>query len=169
MRRAAHGWLLGRPLAEREREFLQRYFGESLACAPIRVVASIGHRSWSPFGARISLVARHFCGHSARKDVRLDDPESAACFAHEALHVWQRQHGRHVTREAIPLQLGYSLGTRDPYAYRPTHDPAELLQQFIQGNVEQQGKIFEDYVYTHCTGGDTSAFGEVARHVQAQV
>lgn len=166
MAQARAEWLRGRPLSERERQFLQTCFGDSLHDAPIRVVASIGHRSWSPFGHRISLVRKHFVGGSAHEELRLDEPSTAACLAHEALHVWQRQHGRRVTWEAIPLQVGYSLGRIDPYSYDRTCDPQRMLEQFIQGNVEQQGKIFEDYVYTLRGGREAAAFEAVARHVR---
>jgi len=167
MRQARGEWLRGRPLSDNEREFLQTCFGDSLHDAPIRVASSIGHRSWSPYGHRISLVRTHFVRGSAREELRLDDPSTASCLAHEALHVWQRQHGRRVTWEAIPLQVGYTLGRFDPYSYDRTTDPVRMLEQFVQGNVEQQGKIFEDYVYTLRDGRETAAFEAVAHHVRA--
>ena len=160
-------WLFGRPLTERECHFLQSCFGTALATDSIRMVASLGHRSWSPYGHRISLVRAHFHAGSAREEVRLDEPDSAACLAHEALHVWQRQRGRRVTLEAIPLQAGYTLGAWNPYDYRRSQDPADMLEQFVTGNVEQQGKIFEDYIYARQSGRDITAFEAVARHVRA--
>ncbi|MET0343141.1 MAG: hypothetical protein ABW252_19185, partial [Polyangiales bacterium] len=105
-----------------------------------------------------------------RAEVRLDVPSIAAVFAHEAVHVWQRQGGRRVTWEGARLQAGYTLGLFDPYAYdaRATC-PATLLSLFVLGNIEQQGRIFEDYVRADLEGRDTERFGQVAdwvRHVR---
>lgn len=156
-----------RPLTEGERAFLRHYFGASLALDRIRVGRSLGRRSWSPFGARISLVTPLFEGGDPARSVKLESPYAAAVFAHEALHVWQRQHGRAVTREGAVLQAGYVLGVRDPYAYdHSLRDPRDLLAVFVLGNIEQQGKIFEDYVYAERTGRDTHRFEEVVTWVR---
>lgn len=158
--------LLGRPLSEEECAFLKVWFGESLALEPIRVVASIGHRSWSPFGHRISLIRRHFDDGSARNSVALNNPASAACFAHEALHVWQRQRGRRVTWEGIPLQAAYVVGAKNPYRYQRSRNPEEMLAEFVTGNVEQQGQIFEDYVFARLHGREAKEFAAVANLVR---
>ena len=165
MRRS--NYLLSRALHADEVDFLQRYFGASLNPERIRVSVSWGKRSWSPFGQRISLSVRHFRDGEPLEVVDLDDPSSAAVFAHEAMHVWQRQHGRAVTREAIPLQAGYMLKRFDPYHYEPSSDPLHMLAKFEQANVEQQAKIFEDYVFAERLGSDTTAFLEVVKRVQA--
>ena len=158
-----------RRLTEFERSFLAEYFADSLDLEPIRVAASLGKRSWSPYGPRISLVRHHFQDHRAANEIALGDPRTASVFAHEALHVWQRQGGRRVTWEAIPLQANYILGRRDPYEYVSSEDPAVVLAQFTAGNVEQQGKIFEDYVRCERSGRDTRAFDAVAQFVRARV
>jgi hypothetical protein len=155
-----------RPLHEAETEFLQRFFGPSLDTSTIRISSSLGRRSWSPFGARIGLARRHFRERHAGSEVGLEEPNSAAAFAHEALHVWQRQHGRAVTREAIPLQAGYLLGRFDPYAYEGSEDPAVMLALFERCNVEQQAKIFEDYVLHTLRGRSVHAFEHIASSVK---
>ena len=160
--------LTGRPLSADECSFLATYFGDALDTTPIRIAASLGKRSWSPFGHRISLVKRHFGEGHPGSEVTLSDPQAAAVFAHEALHVWQRQRGRRVTWEAIPLQAGYILAGRDPYDYEPSDDPALLLERFLRGNVEQQAKIFEDWVYRDRTGAPVDAFAAVANHVRSR-
>lgn len=133
----------------------------------MRIAASLGRRSWSPFGHRISLVRRHFRGADAAHEVELEDPRAAAVFAHEAMHVWQRQGGRRVTWEAIPLQAGYWAG-RDPYAYEVCEDPSQMLERFLAANVEQQAKMVEDFVYCDRVSADTSVFAEVARYVRTR-
>lgn len=160
-------WIAGREASEREREFLARYFGDSLDCGRLRIVASLGRRSWSPFGSRISLVRGHFVDADAKREVELSDPLSAAVFAHEAMHVWQRQGGRRVTWEAIPLQVGYWAG-RDPYAYEACEDAEGMLEQFKAANVERQAKIVEDFVYRDLRGGDVGVFELVARHIRSR-
>jgi hypothetical protein len=156
-----------RRLHEVEVQFLERFFGGSLETGGIRIGSTLGRRSWSPFGARISLSKRHFRERDARSEVDLEDPRSASVFAHEAMHVWQRQHGRAVTREAIPLQAGYLLGRLDPYAYEASNDPEVMLALFESCNVEQQAKIFEDYVFGVLRGRRMVALEAVARCVKS--
>ena len=136
-----------RRVTDGERAFLRHYFGDALAIDRIHIGSSLGRRSWSPLGGRISLTRELFHHRDPRAEVRLDDPASAAVFAHEALHVWQRQCGRRVTWEGAGLQACYALGLFDPYAYDARDDdPASMLSCFMVGNIEQQGRIFQDYV-----------------------
>lgn len=156
-----------RPVHPRERAFLARYFGGSLDIDRIRLGSSLGSRCWSPFGNRISLTVDLYEQRDARAPVRLDEPRVAAVFAHEALHVWQRQHGRAVTREGARLQAGYALGRFDPYEYdRGVLHPASLLALFVLGNIERQGRIFEDYVWAAQSGRDVARFAKVAAWVR---
>lgn len=151
-----------------ERAFLELHFGGSLALDRIAIGSSLGSRSWSPYGNRISLTRDLFCEQDARAEVRLDDARAASIFAHEALHVWQRQHGRAVTWEGAQLQTGYTLRLFDPYAYDHTlRDPAELLARFVLGNIEQQGRMFQDYVFACHTGADSRRFSAIARWVRS--
>ena len=160
-------WLIGRPLGDAELDFLQTYFGEGLDPERIRIVASPTRRSWSPFGRRISLAKRHFEGGRETNAIDLADPLSASIFSHEALHVWQRQHGRAVTWEAIPLQAGYMLGRSDPYRYAASDDPEAMLAVFERGNVEQQAQMFGDFVWRDRRGEDTRAFAALVERVRA--
>ena len=156
-----------RRLLPNELAFLDRYFGQALDCEPIRLGATPGRRSWSPWGARIGLSRRHFVDRSSRCEVALADPVSAAVFAHEALHVWQRQHGRAVTRQGAYLQTLYILRLHDPYAYDASvRDARSLEALFACGSIEQQGRIFQDYVFADLTGRDTGKFDRVARWVR---
>jgi hypothetical protein len=161
-------WFAGRAPSEAECSFLKAYFGESLQLARLRIAASLGHRSWSPYGHRISLVRRHFTAGDASNEVDMLDPRSASVFVHEAMHVWQRQGGRRVTWEAIPLQARYLAGV-DPYAYELLVDPAQMLAIFLRANVEQQAKIFEDFVYRERVGADTAPFVDVVNFVRTRV
>ncbi len=147
---------------------MTHYFGHALDLAPIRIAASLGARSWSPYGPRISLVRQHFADRTPTSEIALADPVTASVFAHEALHVWQRQRGRRVTWEAIPLQAGYILANRNPYGYVASEDPEAMLATFLAANVEQQGKMFEDYVRNDRTEHPTAAFEAIVAHVQSR-
>ncbi|MFT3927277.1 MAG: hypothetical protein QM778_32330 [Myxococcales bacterium] len=155
-----------RRLTGEEQAFLVRYFGGALDLEPIRLSTSIGARSWSPYGARISLVKGLYRERTLEAGVALDDPRAASVFAHEAIHVWQRQRGRAVTRPGAWLQTLYFLGIRDPYAYVPRLDARCLLSEFVLGNVEQQGKIFQDYVFAERTGQASERFSRIAAWVR---
>lgn len=149
-----------------ERAFLAAFFGGSLATERIWIGSSLGKRSWSPLGGRISLTRELFAQSG---EVALADPHAASIFAHEALHVWQRQHGRAVTREGAWLQAGYTLGRFDPYAYDTrVVNAADLLALFVLGNIEQQGRMMQDYVFAACSGSDTSRFAKIAAWVRAR-
>ena len=150
-----------------ERAFLRQYFGEALAIDRIWIGSSLGTRSWSPIGGRISLTRNMFCDRTPRAEVWLEQPAVAGVFAHEALHVWQRQRGRRVTWEGAGLQAAYALGVFDPYAYDARDaDPATLLTRFVLGNIEQQGRMFQDYVEADLLGHDTARFQAVAAWVR---
>ena len=156
-----------RRVTDGERAFLDEYFGGALAADRIVIGSSLGRRSWSPLGGRISLTRDLFLDEDPRAEVRLAHPRAASIFAHEALHVWQRQHGRRVTWEGARLQAGYSLGLFDPYAYdEAVRDPVALLTLFVLGNIEQQGRMFEHYVYADRIGGDTRRFRAIAAWVR---
>lgn len=151
-----------RRVSNRERAFLERYFHDALAIERISLGTSLGRRSWSPHGNRISLTRDLYEDGDARADVNLADPRAASVFAHEAVHVWQRQHGRAVTREGALLQAGYSLGLFDPYAYdTEERDAATLLALFALGNIEQQGRMVQDFVYDDLTGRPTARFDKL--------
>jgi hypothetical protein len=154
-----------RPLNEEEQLFLAHYFREALDLGPIRLGTSIGARSWSPYGARISLVRSLYRDANPDAGVRLEDPYVASVFAHEAIHVWQRQRGRAVTRPGAWLQTLYALGIRDPYAYAARADGRCLLSEFVLGNIEQQGKIFQDYVFAERSGRASERFSKIASWV----
>jgi hypothetical protein len=159
---------MGRPLLPAETSFLAHYFGNALSFERMRIGLSIGQRCWSPYGNRMSLTRKCFESSDPQQAVNLDDPYIASTFAHEALHVWQRQHDVWVTLHGAVLQTGYVLRLSNPYAYQSTNDPSALYTQFKSGNIEQQGKIFEDYVYAHRTGADTSRFALIVANVRSE-
>jgi hypothetical protein len=96
--------------------------------------------------------------------LKLSSATIYSLFAHEALHVWQRQYGEWVTLKGFFLQIGRVFGI-DPYEYdRSIYKPHELLSVFKAGNIERQAQIFEDFVYRYQRGLDTSKFFGVWRH-----
>jgi RHS repeat-associated protein len=152
-----------RGLSYAERAFLQAYYGACLNLDSIDLKKRLfGKRAWSPSGGKIRLPKSYFVDGNQSNDVRLDDPTIASIFAHEAAHVYQRQNGVAVTRQAIGLQIGDFFG-KDPYNYdRSISDPGKLLDVFEQGNVEQQGQIIQDYVRRDRLRLPTEPYGKVA-------
>jgi RHS repeat-associated protein len=154
-----------RPLSKSEAAFLDGYFGSSLDTSVIDLGYSLGARSWSPYGNRISLEK----GLWKYGQVNLSDPYAASVFAHEALHVWQRQNSRWVTTEGAFLQGLYSAGLFDPYDYtRSIRADDIMLNQFLNGNVEQQGQMFQDYVYGIEIGTNVKKYNRIADFVRRQ-
>jgi hypothetical protein len=50
-------------------------------------------------------------------------------------------------------------------------DPAELLREFLAGNIERQGQMFEDYVRSnvHVLRARDPKFAAIAQYVRARV
>ena len=156
-----------RSLTVAERRALKLLFGGSLNVDPIGVGASVHNRPWSPYGNRIGLPDRFFKNRSESGELELSDPYTLSVFAHEALHVWQRQHGEWVTTSAALLQFGRLLRIYNPYKYdKSVTDPDVLLRQFEEGSVEQQGQIFQSFVYDLRTGKDTAKYCGVWNYVR---
>lgn len=136
-----------RPLLPREHEFLAHEFGDSLELSRIRIAGGghpLGRIAWQPAAALIQLGDGCF---EAGDPERAIAPRHLPILAHEALHVWQRVHKHSRLGVSVDgLLLGAFQG-RDAYIYDTSlSDPAELLTEFLHGNIEQQGQIFEDYV-----------------------
>lgn len=160
----ADGLMFARALTARERTFLGRYFGASLDLNRVSVSVALGARSWSPYGSHIR-ISRRLLGPG--REVCLEDPRAASILAHEAVHVWQRQHGRAVSRQGAVLQTLYTLRLHNPYLYdRSVTDPDGLLSLFLSANIEQQGQIFQDYVHAELTGRCSARFAAVAAYVR---
>lgn len=159
-----------RPPSDAEAEFLRRYFGGSLDLSAIRVAKSLNpFASWSPFGSRISLQPHCLKRCEPRETIGetdLANPIAASTFAHEALHVWQRQHGRPVSLPALRAHARHLVGGPDPYGFPFSEDPAVMLATFRDATVEQQGAIFQEYVRRNETDRPTRPFESVARLVR---
>lgn len=158
-----------RPLHDVEEAFLAREFGESLALSRLRIAGGghpFGRLGWQPMAARIQLCDGCFEDSDPTQPVR---QERWPVLAHEALHVWQRVHRHHRLGVSVDgLFLGMARG-RLAYVYdRELTDPALVLQEFLRGNIEQQGQIFEDYVRSNVTDPEArdARFEQVAQYVR---
>lgn len=157
-----------RALTRWEKEFLVSYFGSSLEVDRINVRTGIGRRAYSLYGNTVRLPARFFQGHNAAYEIDLSDPHCAAVLAHEAAHVWQRQHGIYVTLKGFVLQCGGLLGI-DPYHYDwSLVDPASVLTLFQHGNIERQGQMVQDFVFGDLTECDTAKFSHMRQYLCTQ-
>jgi RHS repeat-associated protein len=158
-----------RPLWKAEIDFLRRYFGDSLDYESIDVqpTAFVDH-PWSPYESQIHLPAKYFVNNDPRQMVRLAQPRLAAVFAHEALHVWQRQHGRSVTREGAWEHAFAWLMQASPYSYRIGGNASAMLAEFLTGGVEQQGRVVQDLVFADLTGNvrEHARYRLVLWHIQ---
>jgi hypothetical protein len=158
-----------RPLHDVEYEFLEREFGQSLALERLRIAGGghpFGRLGWQPVAARIQLSDHCFEASDPSQPVLR---ERWPVLAHEALHVWQRVHRHHRLGVSVDgLYLGVARG-RAAYIYdRGLTDPALLLQEFLSGNIEQQGQIFEDYVRSNVIDPEArdARFEQVAQYVR---
>jgi hypothetical protein len=98
--------------------------------------------------------------------LNLSDPVVAGIVGHELLHQVQRAMGVDVTGQALGLQAQYSLHISDPYRYNWSSDPAVMLDEFLHGNVEQQGQMFQDYLTILLRGHDTSPYSQIVKMVK---
>ena len=157
-----------RPLWDVEKAFLRRYYGSSLDLSRVDVDTSIGPRPWSPYGNNIRFPKEMFFNGDSRQMLRLDDKGVETALAHEAFHVWQRQHGHMVTSLAAIQQVLLSLGVLDPYSYDNRGDDVDIYSRFVLGGVEEQAQIFEDYVAADLSGDVAGAarYNRVAWHVK---
>jgi hypothetical protein len=116
--------------------------------------------------ARIQLSDHCFEDSDPARPVR---KERWPVLAHEALHVWQRVHRHHRLGVSVDgVLLGVARG-RAAYVYdRELTDPALLLQEFLRGNIEQQGQMFEDYVRSNVTEPEArdARFEQIAQYVR---
>ena len=136
-----------RPLAEQERAFLQAEFGASLNLDRLRLAGGgqpLGRIAWQPTSALIQLADSCFEQADPERPLR---QAAYPILAHEALHVWQRVHRQCTVNVSVDgLWLGVMLGRR-AYDYdRGLRDPELVLREFLAGNIERQGQMFEDFV-----------------------
>ncbi|MFP4474012.1 MAG: hypothetical protein ACLFOY_00540 [Desulfatibacillaceae bacterium] len=160
---------MDRNLKPVEREVLYRYFGDSLDPAGINVDRlRLAPRPWSPLGGRIRLYPRHFKGGDPAKEIRVDDPPTCSVFLHEAVHVWQRQHGELVSFRGFLLQCVYAAGV-DVYRYDTgLTDPGDMLRHFLLANLEQQGAMVQAMVYRDMTGMDGTVYGGIREYLKCR-
>jgi hypothetical protein len=158
-----------RALLPPERLFLAREFAASLDLDALRLAGGghpFGRLGWQPLAALIQLADDCFEADDPSQPVRAS---VYPVLAHEALHVWQRVHRQcRVNVSVDGLWLGVMHG-RDAYAYdRQLDQPAALLREFLAGNIERQGQIFEDYVRSnvHDPASRDGRFLDVACYVR---
>ena len=157
-----------RPLWESEAAFLAHEFGDSLALSQLRIAGGghpLGRLAWQP---RAHWIQMHDSLFEAEDPARPVRSEYWPILAHEALHVWQRVHRHHRVGVSVDgLWLGVVAG-RAAYRYSVTSDPSEVLRAFLDGNIEQQGQMFEDYVRSNVLTKEArdAKFEHVARYIR---
>jgi hypothetical protein len=167
--RSVRAFFRSRPLLDEERGFLAQAFGESVDLDQLSIAGGghpFGRLGWQPLAARIQLSDRCFEASDPTQPVR---KHFWPVLAHETLHFWQRVHRHHRLGVSVDgLYLGVTRG-RAAYAYdRSLTDPELVLREFLAGNIEQQGQIFEDYVRSNVTDarGRDARFARVAEYVR---
>lgn len=170
LRPSYSGITASRNISVQESSFLEDFFGSSIDVASIRIAGG-GHPgnrpAWQPWDYLIQLDDSFFKDDNPSKSIN-PTVYNLGKLAHEALHIWQREHKVPVV-SWDGLTLGITQG-RAAYAYDTTEeDPNRVLQMFLAGNIEQQGKIFEDYVRERLSNNRydplKSRFEHVARYV----
>lgn len=114
----------------------------------------------------MSFPSDYFVEGNLDKGLNLGSANVSSVFGHESLHQLQRSNGVNVTGQAALLQFKYSFGGSNPYSYSASLDPAAMLNTFKNGNVEQQGQMFQDYLYSLLSGGDPGKFKMIADYVK---
>jgi len=160
--------MLVRHLYQEEAEALWYYFGHfSLHVTPIVLYATTLEQDWSPYGNVIGLQPIRFVNNDPHLPVDVVITANYAALVHESFHVWQRQHGERVSRQAAPLQLRLKLYKIDPYLYNQNISNAKkMLKYFLQCNVEQQAQIFEDYVKQHRNSKNVAKFVDIQSYIK---
>jgi RHS repeat-associated protein len=165
-----------RPLTANEKAFLSKYYGKSLNVDEIDVgvlpepLRAMGIGGMSPYGGKILLPQRDFKKGNGDNELVLSSKYVGCDFAHEAFHVWQRQHGRlDVSIGGLSLGIGGAIFGVDVYDYFGfnRHD---VYMQFLAGGIEQQARIFEHVVKADMERNalNSNVLGEVAAYVRAQ-
>jgi hypothetical protein len=113
----------------------------------------------------MSFPRSYFKNGDPDQELKLDDAFVSSVLGHETLHQLQRANGVDVTTLALGLQIKGFFGA-DPYKYKHSTDPDEMLSTFLGGNVEQQGQIFQDYIYDLLTNLDVSRYSKIAGQVK---
>lgn len=162
-----------RPLSENEKRFLRDHFGSCLDSIISKFDVKVRRfgdtkRALSLDNGFISFPRSYFQDQDPAKELLLSSPRIASVMGHESLHQLQRLNGINVTGQATLLQLKDSLGISDPYSYSQSDDPQTMLSTFLNGNVEQQGQMFEDYLLARLSGGDPAAYQAIADHIKTK-
>ena len=71
-----------------------------------------------------------------------------------------------MTSEALGLHLRAACLRRNPYHYQVCADPQQMLQCFLDANVEQQGQIWQDHVQALVQGQPLACMELVEEHVR---
>lgn len=153
-----------RALTQGERDFLRSYFGDCLDLDAIDLKPTRMSEGRQIFRNNIRMPQAAF---KPDGELDLSGWVWGSHFAHEALHVRQRQNGRPVTLLALPLQIGKSLHVIDPYKIDGgITDPGAMLQYFERSQVERQAAIFDSGVATHMQNGSAGRFRAVLHRVK---
>lgn len=150
-----------RPPTRAEKDFVVRLFGECFDADSLDIQQKlVGSRAWSPHGSVVSFPKSAFVNGDINQGLDLSIADGV--FAHEVFHVWQRSQGAYVTTRMIGPQVGYSLGTSDPYSYSVPagNDPSIAATYFSglfkNGRYEAQAAMWEDTYLTADGGWDAA-------------
>ena len=161
-----------RPPTPKELRFIRRFFGPCLPFAnkiDIENIAAVD-LSGAAFsnGAGLMLFPQwYFPNMDTSQSLSLDNITIASIFGHEVLHYWQGRNGVNVVLSSLPLQIERGLPFfADPYDYAYSPDPSIMLSTFLNGNVEQQGQMFQDYIALVLKGKNYSAFSAIGDYVK---
>ena len=160
-----------RPPTVGESGLIRQYFGNCIDPSTFDInVRQWGDtsRAFSGDGGFLSFPRSYFPNGDPDKELRLADPAVASVVAHEVLHQLQRANGIDVTSQGLALLFREKIFGADNYAYARSPDPAQILDTFVNGSIEQQGKIFQDYVYDALTSQDIARYSRVADRVKNQ-
>ncbi|MFZ2753086.1 MAG: RHS repeat-associated core domain-containing protein [Lysobacteraceae bacterium] len=173
-----------RPPNDAEREFIRQLFGDCFNANRIDIEKKwpwTGSRPWSPHSGSINFTGNYFVNGNADSGLDLSRRGVRGVFAHELLHVWQRDQSGTVTTFGAVLQWGYSASNAihsvtemtlsDPYQYMNIPSPHDNLQYFDtlfnNGLYEAQAEMWQDlYLNSNKSPFDAARWQLVKNRVQ---
>jgi hypothetical protein len=145
-----------RPLSQKEKRVLRRYFGDCIDNPQIRVHSASWIRQGSglSLGGSIFLNPSNFEGGVTSGELKLADRYVARIVAHETMHVVQVSWGYFVVASGAALIVRDTFLRTNRYEYRSSTDPTQNLENFRHNTAEQQGEQMADIVFGSSKAGD---------------
>ena len=131
------------------------------------ITNDISEAAFSAGNGYTSFPHFDFIDHNPDNSLNLLNPEIASVFAHEILHYWQGLQGINVFGQSFSLHIeSLTNAGYNPYAYSELSDARAMLAEFLSGNVEQQGAMFQQYVFLLMKGQKSDPYDLIGQYIK---